>query len=71
MIDIHTHILHNCDDGSDSLELSIEQITNMIDKGVTDIVLTPHYMNSYVQTDAKIIDKQFKELERIDEKFNN
>ena len=62
MIDIHTHILHNCDDGSNSLELSIKQITNMIDKGVTDIVLTPHYMNSYVQTDAKIINKQFKEL---------
>lgn len=62
MIDIHTHILHNCDDGSDSLELSIEQITNMIDKGVTDIVLTPHYMNSYVQTDAKVIDKQFEKL---------
>lgn len=62
MIDIHTHILHNCDDGSDSLELSIKQITNMIDNGVTDIVLTPHYMNSYVQTDAKIIDTQFKEL---------
>lgn len=65
MIDIHTHILHNCDDGSDSLELSIEQITNMIDKGVTDIVLTPHYMNSYVQTDAKVIDKQFKELSKV------
>jgi len=62
MIDIHTHILHNCDDGSDSLELSVKQITNMIDKGVTDIVLTPHYMNSYVQTDSKIINKQFKEL---------
>ena len=62
MIDIHTHILHNCDDGSDCLELSIEHITNMIDKGVTDIVLTPHYMNSYVQTDAKVIDKQFKKL---------
>ncbi len=62
MIDIHTHILHNCDDGSDSLELSIEQITNMIDKGITDVVLTPHYMNIYVETDAKIIDKQFEKL---------
>ena len=64
MIDIHTHILHNCDDGSDSLDLSIEQITNMISKGVTDIVLTPHYMNSYVQTDAKVINKQFKEISK-------
>lgn len=65
MIDIHTHILHNCDDGSTSLELSIEQIKNMIDKGVTDIVLTPHYMNSYVQTDSMIIDKRFEELSLV------
>ena len=64
MIDIHTHILHNCDDGSTSLDLSIQQIKNMIDKGVTDIVLTPHYMNSYVQTDAMIIGKRFEELLR-------
>ena len=65
MIDIHAHILHNCDDGSTSLELSIEQIKNMIDKGVTDIVLTPHYMNSYVQTDSMIIDKRFEELSLV------
>jgi len=70
MIDIHTHILHNCDDGSDSLELSLKQISNMIDKGVTDIVLTPHYMNSYVQTDAIIIDKQFKELQNATTDLN-
>ena len=62
MIDIHTHILHKCDDGSTSLKLSIKQIKNMIDKGVTDIVLTPHYMNIYVQTDTMIIDKRFEEL---------
>ena len=62
MIDIHTHILHECDDGSESLESSIKQITNMIEKGVTDIVLTPHYMNSYVQTDADIIERQYVEL---------
>lgn len=62
MVDIHTHILHNCDDGSNSLELSIFQITNMIDQGVTDIVLTPHYMNSYVKTESKIINDRFKEL---------
>ncbi len=62
MIDIHTHILHNCDDGSKSLESSIQQITNMIEKGVTDIVITPHYMNSYVHTEPSIIDRQYVEL---------
>ena len=70
MIDIHTHILHNCDDGSNSLELSIKQITNMIDKGVTDIVLTHHYMNSYVQSDAKIINKQYKEIVKATSDLN-
>lgn len=62
MIDIHTHILHNFDDGSTSLDLSLSQIQNMIQKGVTDIVLTPHYFNSFVETEPEIIDERFKEL---------
>jgi len=62
MIDIHTHILHKCDDGSTSLDLSVSQIRNMIKNGITNIVLTPHYLNSYVETESEIIDKRFEEL---------
>ncbi|MCF7858541.1 MAG: hypothetical protein K9N07_04355 [Candidatus Cloacimonetes bacterium] len=62
MIDIHTHILHRCDDGSNSIETSIAQIKNMIEQNVTDIVLTPHYLNIYVDTDKMIIQKRFTEL---------
>ncbi len=43
MIDIHNHILYGIDDGSKSLEESINIINKAIDNGYTDIILTPHY----------------------------
>jgi protein-tyrosine phosphatase len=42
MIDIHTHILPNVDDGSDSIETSIEMLKDAKEQGVTHIILTPH-----------------------------
>jgi len=42
MIDIHTHILPNVDDGSKTIEDSILMIKKEISDGVTDIILTPH-----------------------------
>lgn len=43
MIDIHNHILFGIDDGSRSLEESINIIKKAIENGYTAIVLTPHY----------------------------
>ena len=44
MIDIHSHILNNIDDGSRSINESIEILKNMKECGFTDIILTPHYI---------------------------
>lgn len=44
MIDIHSHILYNIDDGSKSIEESIDIIRDMESQGFTDIILTPHYI---------------------------
>jgi len=44
MIEIHSHILPGIDDGSKTIDESIEIIKNAIDNGVTDIILTPHYI---------------------------
>ena len=44
MIDIHNHLIPNIDDGSDSLELSRKLIKDAIDEGITDILITPHFM---------------------------
>ena len=44
IIYIHNHFIYGIDDGSTSLEQSIK-ILNILEKGgVTDIVVTPHYI---------------------------
>ena len=47
MIDIHTHLLPGCDDGSASLDETDEQFDLMTAAGVTDIILTPHFIPEY------------------------
>ena len=43
MIDIHTHILPNIDDGSNSVEETVKILETMASDNVTKIVATPHY----------------------------
>lgn len=42
MIDIHSHILYELDDGSRSFEESVEMLEMAVSSGTTDIVATPH-----------------------------
>lgn len=44
MIDIHAHILPGVDDGSRTMEESIEIVRNASKCGVTDLVVTPHFI---------------------------
>lgn len=44
MIDIHCHILPGIDDGAKSMDESLKILRKAEQAGVTDIVLTPHYM---------------------------
>lgn len=45
MIDIHCHILPNVDDGSQSIEMSLEMISAAYDSGVRSMIATPHCYN--------------------------
>ncbi len=49
MIDFHTHILPQIDDGASSVEESIEMIRNLQSQGVNTIVSTSHY---YIQDET-------------------
>ena len=46
MKDLHSHILMGIDDGSKSLEESLEILKKAEQAGITDIVLTPHYIKN-------------------------
>lgn len=46
MKDIHSHILYGIDDGSRNIEESIQLLDYLYRHGVTDIILTPHYIEN-------------------------
>ena len=62
-IDIHNHILYGIDDGSKSLEESIEILKQHKEMGFKDIVVTPHYIeNSNYVTNNKEKEKLLNTL---------
>lgn len=52
MIDIHTHILPNIDDGARSIEETFNLIKEAKNAGFDAIVLTAHYKEGYYETDT-------------------
>lgn len=42
-IDFHTHILPQIDDGSSSLDMSLQMLRTEAEQGVKTVVLTPHF----------------------------
>lgn len=70
-VDIHSHILYGIDDGSKSLEESIEIIKQHIEMGFKDIILTPHYIeNSKYETNNKEKKKLLETLKKELKKQN-
>lgn len=43
MIDLHSHALPEFDDGSESIEMSLEMLSKSYEQGVRTVVLTPHF----------------------------
>lgn len=71
MIDIHCHLLNNVDDGSKSIEESINLIKQAVSKGVEKIILTPHFiLDTKFNLEPNIINEKFLELKRQVEKEN-
>lgn len=65
MIDFHNHILPNIDDGSSSLEMSLEMLENASKQGITDVVNTVHYQHPKLLGINISLDKIREEVDLI------
>lgn len=65
MIDIHTHILPNVDDGSQSVEESIEILEAMAKTGIKKVVATPHFYCANGDTVDSFLEKRQNAYEKI------
>ena len=64
MIDFHTHILPEIDDGSSSIEESVELLKMLSNQGVSKVVLTPHFY-AYSSSAESFIKMRQKSLEKL------
>jgi len=51
LIDFHNHVLPAVDDGSKSLEMSLNMLKNAAEQGITDVVNTVHFQHPKVEVD--------------------
>lgn len=64
MIDIHSHILYNVDDGSKTIENTIDILKKAEQAGFSDIVLTPHYIENYYENSKSFIKRKISDLKQ-------
>ncbi len=67
--DMHTHILPNMDDGSESIEESLAMLDILENDGVTDVVFTPHFYYRN-QNMAHFLGKRKEAHERLKEAYS-
>ncbi len=63
MVDIHTHIIPNIDDGAQSVEDSFEIFKEAYSEGFSEIFLTPHYIKGYYETDTYVREVWVKSIQ--------
>ena len=67
-IDFHTHILPGIDDGSASVEESIELLKAEAAQGITKVVATPHFYANY-DSPERFLERRAKAKVLLDEEI--
>ncbi|MCI0628698.1 MAG: exopolysaccharide biosynthesis protein [Acidobacteria bacterium] len=62
MVDIHCHILHELDDGAETLDEAIQMGETAIAEGITHVVATPHSNDEY-RYDPDLVRQRRDELQ--------
>lgn len=69
MIDFHSHVLPEMDDGSKNMEMSMAMLSEMHKQGVTTCVATPHFY-AYRQNFDSFIQRREKAAEALRAQWN-
>lgn len=70
MIDLHSHIIYDVDDGAKTIEDSIEMILEAESAGITDIIATPHYMEECYEVNKRQISEKIELINNILKEHN-
>ena len=70
MIDFHSHIIPQVDDGSKNLKQTDELINEAVNAGFDKIILTPHYIKTYYESDTEQNELWAEGIRKIIEKEN-
>ncbi len=62
--DLHSHLIPGIDDGSPTLESSIELLKKFIDLGYKKVITTPHIMSDYYRNTPEIINIGLESLRK-------
>lgn len=65
MIDIHTHLIPNVDDGADSIKETLRLARAAVAEGITHTILTPHHNRYWVTNEKDKVLKLTKEVEQV------
>lgn len=62
MVDLHSHLIWNIDDGSKSKEMTINMLRQSINGGTSKLVLTPHYLPGYYEVPITKVKEKAEEM---------
>ncbi|GAA0877479.1 capsular polysaccharide biosynthesis protein [Algoriphagus jejuensis] len=63
-VDMHSHLIPGIDDGSKTMEESIELVRRLADFGLKKIITTPHVMSEYYRNTPEIIGMGLEDLRK-------
>ena len=70
MIDFHNHIIPNLDDGSKSVEMSLNMLKEAQSQGITDIINTVHFQHPKMDNKDTSYDFVINEIKKLQDIIN-
>lgn len=65
MVDLHSHLIFDIDDGSKSKEMTINMLKQAVKGGTTKLVLTPHYLPGHYEVPINKVKIRCEELKDL------